>query len=77
MMISSITVRCGMVHTSRIALATSSACIIVERAFASGTSGRLSRMGVSTSAVLVAALGLLAIGLARLTGRRQEADPDR
>lgn len=40
MMISSITVRGGRVQTRRIAFATSSACIIVERAVASGTSGR-------------------------------------
>ncbi len=35
---------------SRIALATSSGCIIVDRAAASGGTGRLPRIGVSTSA---------------------------
>src|SRR5690349_5638380 len=46
----SITVRGGRVAQSRMARATSSACIMVERASASGRSGRLSRIGVSTSA---------------------------
>src|SRR5437773_1827549 len=53
MTISSITVRAGSVTHRRIARATSSACIIVARAFASGGSGRFSRIGVSTSAGMI------------------------
>ena len=61
------TVRCGIVHTMTIARATSSACIIVARAFASGTSGRLSRIGVSTSAgtIVVARMPLLRSSVCR------------
>ena len=50
MTISSITVRGGRVTASMMARATSSACIMLARAAASGFSGRLSRIGVSTSA---------------------------
>ena len=49
MTISSITVRGGSVTQSSTARATSSACIIVARARSSGSSGRLDRIGVSTS----------------------------
>src|SRR5438093_1288192 len=50
MTIYSITVRGGSVTHSMMARATSSGSIIVARAAASGLSGRLSRIGVSTSA---------------------------
>ena len=48
--ISSTTVRAGNVTQRRMACATSSGSIMVARALSSGGSGRLSRMGVSTSA---------------------------
>src|SRR5258705_2276857 len=49
MTISSMTVRGGKVAQSSTARATSSGCIIVDRALSSGTRGRRDRMGVSTS----------------------------
>src|SRR5688572_12176433 len=51
--ISCSTVRAGMVAQNMMVRATSSACIMVARALASGGSGRLSRMGVSTSAGMI------------------------